>query len=73
MKTILSYHNDPGLPEWMAYLKEHFAEDFLEAIPVGVDMEPVRHKLAICVMSRPSSDWRTTLSLTPLHVATRLS
>jgi hypothetical protein len=62
-----------GLPEWLARLiditferlpkgdAEQFAEDVLQAIPVGVDIEPVRHKVAIRRLTRlldtvPKSD-----------------
>jgi len=62
-----------GLPEWLARLiditferlpkgdAERFAEDVLQAIPVGVDIEPVRHKVAIRRLTRlldtvPKSD-----------------
>ena len=62
-----------GLPEWLARLidttfeglpkgeAEQFAEDVLQAIPVGVDIEPVRHKTAIRRLTRlldiiPKSD-----------------
>lgn len=53
------YPIELGLPEWAGrledYLFEHlpkseaeqFAEDFLAVIPVGANIEPVRHKLAI--------------------------
>jgi hypothetical protein len=53
------YPIELGLPEWLARLEDHlfeklpkgeaeqFAVDFLAAIPVGKDIEPVRHRLAI--------------------------
>jgi hypothetical protein len=53
------YPVELGLPEWLARLEDHlfealpkgkaeqFAIDFLTAIPVGADIEPVRHRLAI--------------------------
>lgn len=53
------YPIELGLPEWLAHLEdcifeglpagdaEQFAEDFLEAIPVGADASDVRRKLAI--------------------------
>ena len=53
------YPIELGLPEWLARLEdylfeqlpkgeaEQFAEDFLRMIPVGVNVEPVRHRLAV--------------------------
>jgi len=53
------YETEIGLPEWLARLEdqlfeklpkkeaEQFAVDLLNVIPVGVDVEPVRHRLAI--------------------------
>ena len=54
-----AYPAELGLPVWLARLQDHlferlqkteaeqFAVDFLDAIPVGADVEPVRHRLAI--------------------------
>ena len=54
-----AYEKELGLPAWIAHLEDKlfegvskeqaskFAVAFLEAIPVGVDVEPVRWKLAI--------------------------
>lgn len=54
-----SFEDELGLPEWLARLEdslfeslpkgeaEQFAEDLLCAIPVGANIEPVRHQLAI--------------------------
>src|SRR4051794_6556141 len=53
------YPVELGLPEWLARLEDHlfealpkgeaeqFAVDFLNAIPVGANVEPVRHRLGI--------------------------
>jgi hypothetical protein len=58
------YPIELGLPEWLAHLEDRifeglstedamlWPERFLEAIPVGVDVEDVRHKLAIRRMDR---------------------
>ena len=58
------YPIELGLPEWLARLEDSIfeglpAEDamtwpqrFLEAIPVGADVEPVRHKLAVLRLDR---------------------
>ena len=57
------YPIELGLPTWLAHLEDaifeglhsedvqEWPEKFLEAIPVGADVEPVRHKLAIRRMS----------------------
>lgn len=54
-----AYENELGLPIWLAYLEDQifeglpsieaqqFAVDFLEAVPVGANVEYVRWKLAI--------------------------
>jgi hypothetical protein len=53
-----AYENELGLPQWLARLEDRifeglpaveakqFAVDFLEAVPVGADVENVRWKLA---------------------------
>ena len=53
------YPTELGLPEWLARLEDSifeglptelamtWPERFLSAIPVGADLEPVRHKLAL--------------------------
>ena len=58
------YPIELGLPVWLAYLEDsifeglpdeqaqQWPERFLSAIPVGADVEPVRHQLAIRRMSR---------------------
>lgn len=58
------YPIELGLPEWLARLEDSIFEGlpvdeamtwpqrFLEAIPVGADVEPVRHKLAILRLDR---------------------
>jgi hypothetical protein len=58
------YPIELGLPEWLARLEDvifeslpreqamYWPEKLLEAIPVGVDVEPVRHRLAIRRMDR---------------------
>jgi hypothetical protein len=57
------YPVELGLPEWLAHLQDAIFEglpraeakafplQFLEAIPVGVDLEPVYHQLAILRLS----------------------
>ena len=57
------YPVELGLPVWVAHLQdtlfeglpkgkaEKFAEDFIAAIPVGADVEPVRQRLAIARMN----------------------
>jgi hypothetical protein len=54
-----AYENELGLPRWLAHLEDRifeglpakdaqqFAVDFLEAVPVGADVEKVRWLLAI--------------------------
>jgi len=58
------YPGELGLPEWLAYLEDSIHEGltlaqakkwparFLRAIPVGVDVEPVRWQLTILRMER---------------------
>jgi len=58
------YPVELGLPTWLAYLEDRIFEGlpadqamawparFLEAIPVGADVEPVRHRLAMLRMDR---------------------
>jgi hypothetical protein len=64
----LDYHaavaDSAGWPEWLVKLSDFMFEglpegtrnrfhvDLREAIPVGVDLEPVRHRLAICRIDR---------------------
>jgi hypothetical protein len=57
------YPIELGLPEWLAHLQDAIFEglsleeakafplQFLEAIPVGVDLEPIRHQLAVLRLS----------------------
>jgi len=54
-----AFETELGWPEWLAYIADsifeglpeeeapQFGTDLLEAVPVGVDLEPVRWKLAI--------------------------
>ena len=64
-EQLVRLHNDPAIPEWLARLKcailERLPTDeahvwhgsFTEAItPLGVDLEPIRHKLAILRIDR---------------------
>ena len=56
--------DDRGLPEWLIHLQDRIFEglpledrkkwhvQLAEAIPVGIDLEPVRHKLAIMRMDK---------------------
>jgi hypothetical protein len=56
--------DDHGLPEWLIHLQDRIFEglpledrkkwhvQLAEAIPVGIDLEPVRHKLAIMRMDK---------------------
>lgn len=58
------YPLELGLPEWLARLEDatfeglptelamSWPERFLAAIPVGVDLEPVRHRLAVSRLDR---------------------
>jgi hypothetical protein len=64
----LDYHavvaDSAGWPEWLVKLSDsmfdglpngernRFHVDLREAIPVGVNLEPVRHKLALCRLDR---------------------
>lgn len=53
-----------GWPEWLAHLADaifegvpkteaaQFGTDLLEAVPIGVDLEPLRHRFALTVQQR---------------------
>jgi hypothetical protein len=59
-----SYPIELGLPKWIAHLEDRifeglpgeeamfWPEQFLSAIPVGMDVEPIKHQLAIRRMNR---------------------
>ncbi len=58
------YPVELGLPEWLAHLEDrifealpteramHWPSEFLAAVPVGVDVEPVKYRLTILRMQR---------------------
>jgi hypothetical protein len=58
------YPIELGLPEWIAYLEDeifegltnqeaiYWPEKFLQAIPIGVNLENIKHKLAILRLDR---------------------
>lgn len=59
----LDYEKELGLPEWLAHLEDGIFEnlpnedamrwpvEFLEAIPVGVDLEPVKRRFFIWLLT----------------------